>query len=139
MATHDERLVEAANALARHCASEMTNGFRRHNGTKSIVEPPTTAFATREKIAANSITWRRKGPGGPTGLQIPFRMPQQITQGSVASKIVDFCESTLPWITLIEVEVGTQRAVRFDSEVESKFSPRARNSYRFRSAILCVR
>src|ERR1700676_5463164 len=38
----------------------------------------------------NREAWRRKGPGGPTGLQIPFCTPQQITQGSVASKIVDF-------------------------------------------------
>ncbi len=29
--THDERLVEAANALAKHGASEMANGFRRLN------------------------------------------------------------------------------------------------------------
>jgi integrase len=34
--THDERLVEAANALAKHRASEMANGFRRENGTKSV-------------------------------------------------------------------------------------------------------
>ena len=51
--THDERLVEAANALAKHRASEMTNGFRRQNGTKSVAERPTTASRQEGKLQQN--------------------------------------------------------------------------------------
>jgi hypothetical protein len=48
--THDERLVEAANALAKHRATEMANGFRRQNGTKSVAERPSTDLRQEEKL-----------------------------------------------------------------------------------------
>jgi hypothetical protein len=51
--THDERLVEAANALARHRASEMANGFRRQNGTKSVAERPSIALRQEKKLSQN--------------------------------------------------------------------------------------
>jgi hypothetical protein len=46
--THDERFVDAANALAKRRASEMVYGFRRQNGTKSVAERPSTALREEE-------------------------------------------------------------------------------------------
>jgi hypothetical protein len=66
--THDERLVEAANALAKHRASEMVNRFGKRNGTEYLAGQ-VPLLCDKRKAAATSITWRRKGPGGPTGLQ----------------------------------------------------------------------
>ena len=51
--THDERLVEAANALAKYRASEMANGFRRKNGTKSVAERPSTVLRQEDKLPQN--------------------------------------------------------------------------------------
>ena len=41
---------------------------------------------------------------GPSGLQIPFRRSRQITQGSVASKIVDFSAA---YVTVDYVDAGS--------------------------------
>ena len=48
--THDERLIEAANVLAKHRASEMANGFRRQNATKSVAERSSTALTQEGKL-----------------------------------------------------------------------------------------
>ncbi len=49
--TNDERLIEAANALAKHRAFEMANRFRKQKGTKSGAERPSTALRQEEKMS----------------------------------------------------------------------------------------
>ncbi|MGH7923342.1 MAG: tyrosine-type recombinase/integrase [Candidatus Binatus sp.] len=48
--THDERLVDAANALAAHRASELTNRNQKHNGTKSVAGRSEAARRFAEKL-----------------------------------------------------------------------------------------